>query len=484
MNTLVGIPNQYPEEEFLHLVLEVFPRFMALDQAFTAASAPNFLPFLRDVFAAETKDRTIIARIEEIIEKLVKIPEVLANIQTILFPALVQLLQVRSSTNGNLKAGLGNVFRMLKIIVRASTSPLGEELLQPLPLLLRVLDETIHTLGENGKTLNITTIKEGVELLRAYIVTSPSQFCSLKDSEGRSALHYALELASNLLNPQTCERALIDVGLLVNILVQTTGDQLAERKEILLRLVLNKLYMSKNFDVKQSLMMVFAHSVHTQFESVMDFLATFPGPSGTSALEFVLKEWVSMQKSFNGEFDIKISYIALAKILQYGINSSDQRLVAIQVNDDEILCEETSVRTQAQKKETHVEHTPITLLVKIFKLLLFFMQSKLEVDSWSDEASHDKESGHESEIGGDASENFESEVVDLSTLLKEEDCNDLASVCSYAEVLQHPLYSVNLCVYLKGFISQFVAQGVFESSFRSYLNKAEKKTLRLLGINV
>ena len=48
-------------------------------------------------------DRTIIARIEEIIEKLVKIPEVLANIQTILFPALVQLLQVRSSTNGNLK---------------------------------------------------------------------------------------------------------------------------------------------------------------------------------------------------------------------------------------------------------------------------------------------------------------------------------------------------------------------------------------------
>jgi len=55
MNTLVGIANQYPEGEFLHLVLEVFPRFMALDQAFTAASAPNFLPFLRDVFAAKTK---------------------------------------------------------------------------------------------------------------------------------------------------------------------------------------------------------------------------------------------------------------------------------------------------------------------------------------------------------------------------------------------------------------------------------------------
>ncbi|XP_065573527.1 importin-9-like isoform X2 [Artemia franciscana] len=165
MNTLVGIANQYPEGEFLHLVLEVFPRLMVLDQAFTAASAPNFLPFLRDVFAAKTEDRTIIARIEEIIKKLVKIPEVLANIQTIPFPALVQLLQVRSSTNGNLKAGLGNVFRMLKIIVRASTSPLGEELLQPLPLVLRVLDETIHTLGENGKTLNITTIKVIKEFL-------------------------------------------------------------------------------------------------------------------------------------------------------------------------------------------------------------------------------------------------------------------------------------------------------------------------------
>jgi len=55
MDTLVGIANQYPEGEFLPLIIEVFPRLMALDQAFTAASAPKFLPFLRDVFAAKAK---------------------------------------------------------------------------------------------------------------------------------------------------------------------------------------------------------------------------------------------------------------------------------------------------------------------------------------------------------------------------------------------------------------------------------------------
>ena len=56
----------------------------------------------------------------------------------------------------------------------------------------------------------------------------------------------------------------------------------------------------------QSLVMVFAHLMHTQMDAVLEFLYTVPGPTGKPALEFVLTDWVARQNMFFGHYDSKV----------------------------------------------------------------------------------------------------------------------------------------------------------------------------------
>jgi hypothetical protein len=54
--------------------------------------------------------------------------------------------------------------------------------------------------------------------------------------------------------------------------------------------------------------MVYAHLIHTQLDAVLNFLSTVPGPTGQSALQFVLTEWCSRQHLFYGAYEAKVRY--------------------------------------------------------------------------------------------------------------------------------------------------------------------------------
>lgn len=56
----------------------------------------------------------------------------------------------------------------------------------------------------------------------------------------------------------------------------------------------------------QSLIMVFAHLVHSQLEPLLEFLCSLPGPTGKPALEFVMAEWMSRQHLFYGQYEGKV----------------------------------------------------------------------------------------------------------------------------------------------------------------------------------
>ncbi len=56
----------------------------------------------------------------------------------------------------------------------------------------------------------------------------------------------------------------------------------------------------------QSLVLVFAHLMHTQMDAVLEFLCSVPGPTGKPALEFVLTEWCAKQHLFYGAYDGKV----------------------------------------------------------------------------------------------------------------------------------------------------------------------------------
>jgi hypothetical protein len=55
----------------------------------------------------------------------------------------------------------------------------------------------------------------------------------------------------------------------------------------------------------QSLVMVYAQLMHSSLEAVLGFLSSVPGPTGQSALQFVMSEWVARQPLFYGAYESK-----------------------------------------------------------------------------------------------------------------------------------------------------------------------------------
>lgn len=112
---------------------------------------------------------------------------------------------------------------------------------------------------------------------------------------------------------------------------------MGENLDLLLKAVLSKMQRAETLTVVQSLLMIYAHLINTEFDAVLNFLSTVPGPTGQSALAFVLSEWVSRQHLFFGRYDRKVATVALCKILEYGVTHGDSRLNEITVKGDEIF---------------------------------------------------------------------------------------------------------------------------------------------------
>ena len=51
---------------------------------------------------------------------------------------------------------------------------------------------------------------------------------------------------------------------------------------------------------------VYAQLFHSQQEAVLQFLSNVPGPTGNSALHFVMTEWVAKHPEFYGKYETKV----------------------------------------------------------------------------------------------------------------------------------------------------------------------------------
>ena len=136
---------------------------------------------------------------------------------------------------------------------------------------------------------------------------------------------------------QSSEFTATFVDRLVTTLIKKAGNSLGENLDLLLKAVLSKMQRTETLTVMQSLLMIYAHLINSQFDAVLNFLSTVPGPTGESALAFVLTEWASKQQLFFGSYDRKVSIVALCKLLEYGVTQGDNRLNEIMVDGDLII---------------------------------------------------------------------------------------------------------------------------------------------------
>uniref|UniRef100_A0A8C3EZ80 Importin 9 n=1 Tax=Corvus moneduloides TaxID=1196302 RepID=A0A8C3EZ80_CORMO len=475
LDGLIHLATQF-SSEVLNLVMETLCIVCTVDPAFTASMENKICPFTIAIFLKYSNDPVVASLAQDIFKELAQIEACQGPMQMRLIPTLVSIMQAPAD---KIPAGLcATSIDILTTVVRNTKPPLSQLLIcQAFPAVAQC---SLNT-DDNA------TMQNGGECLRAYVSVALEQIAQWHDEQGHNGLWYVMQVVSQLLDPRTSEFTAAFVGRLVSTLISKAGSELGENLDQILRAILSKMQQAETLSVMQSLIMVFAHLVHSQLEPLLEFLCSLPGPTGKPALEFVMAEWMSRQHLFYGQYEGKVSSVALCKLLQYGINTDDKRLQDIRVKGEEIFNMDEGIRTRSKSAKNPERWTNIPLLVKILKLIINELSNAMEANAsrqttadWSQDDSNDMWEDQEEDEDEDEglAGQFLSDI--LSTNKYDEDYYEDDGEDD-PDALKDPLYQIDLQAYLTDFLCQFAQQPCY-AMFSDHLNDNEKRVLQAIGI--
>lgn len=274
-----------------------------------------------------------------------------------------------------------------------------------------------------------------------------------------------------LLSPKLNENSATFAGRLVSVFLSNCQEDLStEHVHMILRSVLSKLEQAKTLTVAQSLLSIFAHLVAKQVDVVVSFLSDLPGPSGDSALHFVMNEWCEKQDMFFGSYVKKLNVFAMSKLLEYGVTTNDSRMMEINVKGEEIYSEK--IRTRSQRAAAPKQWTVVPLLVKLYKLLLSDFSNYLESKA-TGKAGDDEEEYTDVE-SDDEEDNIQSKVHSLVSDYLNDDLDEIDD----DDIVNENINRLDILDYLKSFLVQFVSTEAHSTHFASFLSNTEEKLLK------
>ncbi|XP_030893580.1 importin-9 [Leptonychotes weddellii] len=477
LDGLIHLAAQF-SSEVLNLVMETLCIVCTVDPEFTASMESKICPFTIAIFLKYSNDPVVASLAQDIFKELSQIEACQGPMQMRLIPTLVSIMQAPSD---KIPAGLcATAIDILTTVVRNTKPPLSQLLIcQAFPAVAQC---TLHT-DDNA------TMQNGGECLRAYVSVTLEQVAQWHDEQGHNGLWYVMQVVSQLLDPRTSEFTAAFVGRLVSTLISKAGRELGENLDQILRAILSKMQQAETLSVMQSLIMVFAHLVHTQLEPLLEFLCSLPGPTGKPALEFVMAEWTSRQHLFYGQYEGKVSSVALCKLLQHGINADDKRLQDIRVKGEEIYSMDEGIRTRSKSAKNPERWTNIPLLVKILKLIINELSNVMEANAARQATPAEWGQDDSNDMWEDQEEDEEEEEDGLAGQL----LSDILATSKYEEdyyeddeeddpdALKDPLYQIDLQAYLTDFLCQFAQQPCY-IMFSGHLNDNERRVLQTIGI--
>lgn len=471
LDGLLSIGIQY-SSEVLALVLETMCDLVKIDDDFTTRNESKITPLAMMTFLRHSSDPLLVESCEDLFAALARIPSCSPLLQERMAQTLNSIL-VPTETNDKPGSTLNlqvSALEILASIVRSAPVPLSDTLMQ---LFLDTVTCILNTSDDNS------TLQNGGECIRAYINRSTDQVLSFRDSE-RNGLQMVLQVCLHLLDPRVNESCSAFVGRLISALISKAGNAMGpDNVHLLLRSVLSKLQNSESLSVIQSLVLVFANLIHFNMQTVLVFLSSIPGPTGsTSALQFVLTHWLGRQQLFFGMRDRKITILALCKLLEYSLQlpSTDDNtcnLNLITVAGDPIVDDNiTGIRTRS--KSRNVERwTQVPCTVKILKILLSEINTIDEsrrANGRTSNDDNDDDDNDDDDMSGDDSGDCD---VDCDYDDDDDDSDD-------ESLTNDPISSVNLNEYLLEFVCSFSKMNVF-SQFHEHLNEIEKQTVANLA---
>uniref|UniRef100_A0A3P8QIM4 Importin N-terminal domain-containing protein n=1 Tax=Astatotilapia calliptera TaxID=8154 RepID=A0A3P8QIM4_ASTCA len=451
LDGLVQLAAQF-SSEVLTLVMETLCIVCTVDPAFTTSAENKICPLTIAIFLKYNNDPVVASLAQDIFKELAQIEGCQGPMQMRLIPTLISIMQ---APHDKIPTGLcATSIDILTTVVRNTKPPLSELLVcQAFPVVAQC---TLRT-DDNA------IMQNGGECLRAYVSIALEQVVQWRDDQGNSGLWYVMQVVNQLLDPRTSEFTAAFVGRLVSTLISRAGTELGEQLDQILRAILSKMQQAETLSVMQSLIMVFAHLVHSQLEPLLEFLCSLPGPTGKPALEFVMTEWMSRQHLFYGQYEGKVSTVALCKLLQHSLNTDDKRLQDIVVKGEEIYSPDDGIRTRSKSAKNPERWTNIPLLVKIFKLIINELSTVVEANASRTNAA-DWSQGESVCTRGPQYTVTRSQKLHTGLL------GELQSFYKCTRLFNY--------IY---FLTQFAQQPCY-SMFSGHLNQAERQTLQSIGL--
>ncbi|KAG5275289.1 hypothetical protein AALO_G00145750 [Alosa alosa] len=440
LDGLVQLAAQFSSEVKAHLTWNACTASCNHDPAFTTSAESKICPLTIAIFLKYSNDPVVASLALDIFKELSQIEACQDPMQMRLIPTLISIMQAPPD---KIPAGLCAVrtlrcIDILTTVVRHTKPPLSQMLIcQAFPVVAQC---TLRT-DDNTTMQGSTDVGEAPGL----IPTDPP-------------------LADALAGTQLEDRS--------------SRDHHTQQMQ-----------QAGNTSVMQSLIMVFAHLVHSQLEPLLEFLCSLPGPTGKPALEFVMAEWMSRQHLFYGQYEGKVSTVALCKLLQHGLNTNDKRLHDIIVKGDEIFTPEEGIRTRSKSAKNPERWTNIPLLVKVFKLIVNELSSVVEANAtrnsaadWSQESGGMWEDQEEEDEDEEEEEGLHGQLLsDLISSNKYDDDYYDDDDEDDPDALKDPIYQIDLQAYLTDFLTQFSQQPCY-SMFSGHLNEAERRVLQGIGL--
>ncbi|XP_023390542.1 importin-9 [Pteropus vampyrus] len=140
------------------------------------------------------------------------------------------------------------------------------------------------------------------------------------------------------------------------------------------------------------------------------------------------------QHLFYGQYEGKVSSVALCKLLQHGINTDDRRLQDIRVKGEELYSVDEGVRTRSKSAKNPERWTNIPLLVKILKLIINELSTVMEANAARQTAPAEWGQDDSNDMWEDPEDDEEEEEDGLAGQL----LSDILATSKYGELLGGP----------------------------------------------
>lgn len=362
-------------EEALHLVLDALLEVVKADPEAAAAAEPQLAPLLLQLWGRHFNDPSLSGDAAELLSALARSgPAAEEAVFRKALPPLAALLRTPDAQPLGL---VESALDLVTVLLRQPPAQRGAARAAHAELFSPAVALALHS-------QDVGVMQSACECLRALLRgAGDAQTLREWGCDGAGAGDAAAALfsaAARLLSPDLEERAAVFVGPLLTALAQRAPGLVQPLLPEILRAVVRRMRTAEVPMVLTSLVRVFPPLALADAGGLLDMLERIPlenptAEEGSTALEFVMRQWTQWAGEISGAFAIKESTAALVAVLCSG----HRALATLAVRGKEIEVV-TGIRTRARAKAAGAQQPTFEQVPLGAKLLALVADALLEAE--------------------------------------------------------------------------------------------------------